>query len=113
MAEEPERKRRGKNLIVHGKHEQTSHDDKEFINQLIKDLQVGAINVKQIERLGHINGNNGRPIKLVFNNEGDKEKVFHNLRNLKGKNYYQWVSITEDYTYNERLLIKKFVEQAN
>ena len=113
LAEESERKRRGKNLIVHGKHEQTSDDDKEFINQLIKDLQVGAINVKQIERLGNINGNNGRPIKLVFNNEGDKEKVFHNLRNLKGKNYYQGVSIKEDYTYNERLLIKKFVEQAN
>ena len=72
LAEESERKRRGKNLIVHG-----------------------------------------RPIKLVFNNEGDQEKVFHNLRNLKGKNYYQGVSIKEDYTYNERSLIKKFVEQAN
>ena len=112
LAEETERKRRGQNLIIHGKEEIPSNDDKEFINQMITDLQIGAVKFKQMERLGNINVGKMRPIKLVFNNEEDQQKVFNNLRNLKGKTYYKGISVKEDYTYNERLLIKQFAEQA-
>ena len=102
LAEETERKRRWQYLIIHGKEEIPSDDDKEFINQMITDLQIGAVKFKQMERLGNINVGKTRPIKLVFNNE-DQQKVFNNLRNLKGKTYYirACISVKEDYTYNE------------
>ena len=65
-----------------------------------------------MEQLENINAGKMQPIKLVFNNEEDQQKVFNDLRNLKGKTYYKGISVKEDYTYNERLLIKQFAEQA-
>ena len=111
-AEESEKKRRSKNLIVHGKEEQTPEEDKTFVNEMLKELQIGAINTKLIERIGTVDNNKGRPIKLVFHNEEDQQKVFLNLRNLKGKNLYNKISIREDYTFTERSLVKSFIEQA-
>ena len=111
-AEESEKKRRSKNLIIHGKGEQTPEEDEIFTNEMLKELQIGAINIKHIERIGTIDINKGRPIKLVFHNEEDQQKVFLNLRNLKGKNLYNKISIREDYTFTERSLVKSFIEQA-
>ena len=54
-----------------------------------------------------------RPIKLIMNSEEDKEKVLNNLRHLKGKTLYKSISITADYTYSERQLIKDYRERAN
>ena len=112
LAEQFEKRRREKNLIVHGKKEQSKEDDSEFFNQLVKDLQIGSIKIKQIQRIGTMMPNKNRPIKLEFNTEEDKVKVFNNLRNLKGKNDYIGISIKEDYTSNERKLIKQFSERA-
>ena len=112
LAEQFEKRRREKNLIVHGKKEQSKEDDSEFYNQLVKDLQIGSIKIKQIQRIGTMMPNKNRPIKLEFNTEEDKVKVFNNLRNLKGKNDYIGISIKEDYTSNERKLIKQFSERA-
>ena len=111
-AEESEKKRRSKNLIIHGKGEQTPEEDETFTNEMLKELQIGAINIKHIERIGTIDIKKGRPIKLVFHNEEDQQKVFLNLRNLKGKNLYNKISIREDYTFTERSLVKSFIEQA-
>ena len=76
FAEESERKGGEKNLIVHGKHEKPSHDQQEFINQLIKDLQVGSINVKQIERLGNIDGTMGDLSRWCFTTKVIKKRYF-------------------------------------
>ena len=112
LAEEAERKRRGKNLIMHGKNEVTPEQDTEYINTMIKDLQIGAVNVKQIDRIGQQDNTKKRPIKMMFNNEEDKEKVLINLRNLKDNLIYKGISITQDFTYSERILIKEFNQQA-
>ena len=114
LAEQFEKRRREKNLIIHGKKEQSKEDDSDsdFFNQLVKDLQIGSIKIKQIQRIGTMMPNKNRPIKLEFNTEEDKVKVFNNLRNLKGKNDYIGISIKEDYTSNERKLIKQFSERA-
>ena len=42
------------------------------------------------------------PIKLVFNNIDDQQKVIRNIKNLKGK-----ISIKEDCTFNKQLAVKK------
>ena len=116
IMEEHQKKRRAKNLIVHGMSNNSTENDKEFINEMLKDLQIGQINIKHIERIGNNNNNTigerGRPLKIEFNNEEDQRKVFSNLRNLKGKNIYIGISVREDYTYSERALIKNFIEQA-
>ena len=113
LAEETDRKRRAANLIIHGKDEEAPpNDDNKFINDLITNLQIGVINIKQTGRIGISNEGRARPIKLVFNNEDDKQKVYNNLKNPKGNASYKGISIKEDYTFNERLLIKEFADQA-
>ena len=106
MVEEADRKRRVKNLIIHNKNELTPEHDKAYTQNLIKELKVGDIDVKQIERLGQKDNAKKRPIKIVFNNEEDKEKVLNNLENLKDIQMYKGISITPDHTYSERMLIK-------
>ena len=113
LAEEADQKRRAANLIIHGKDEEAlPNDDNKFINDLITNLQIGVINIKQTRRIGTSNEGRARPIKLVFNNEDDKQKVYSNLKNLKGNASYKGILIKEDYTFNERLLIKEFADQA-
>ena len=118
MEEERDRKSRAKNIIIHGKFEIGKADDKFFSENLIKELQIGALKINQIERIGkEAEGGNGstqkRPMKLIMNNEEDKDKVLHNLKALKGKSLYKGISITADYTYSERQLVRDYREQAN
>jgi len=114
LTEKAEKKRRATNLIVHGRQEPLARDeeDKIFAEELIKDLQVGAIHVKAVERIGDHTIEKTRPIKLVFHTEEDQHKVFSNLKNLKGNTTYKGISIKEDYTIGERQLIREFVAQA-
>ena len=112
LVEQSAKRQRAKNLIVHGKEEQSPEKDALFINELLKALQIGAITAKSIERIGAADPNKGRPIKIVFNSEDDQQKVFLNLKNLKGMNLYKKISIREDYTFTERALVKSFIEQA-
>ena len=52
-------------------------------------------------------------MKLIMNNEEDKDKVLRNLKALKDKSLYKGISITADYTYSERQLVRDYREQAN
>ena len=115
ITEKAEKKRRATNLIVHGRQEplnKRDEEDKIFTEALIKDLQVGAIHAKAVERIGDHSIEKTRPIKLVFHTEEDQQKVLSNLKNLKGNTKYKGISIKEDYTIGERQLIKEFVAQA-
>ena len=118
MEEERDRKSRAKNVIIHGKFEVGKADDKFFSDNLIKELQIGAPKIDQIERIGkESEGGNGstqkRPIKLTMNSEEDKDKVLNNLKALKDKPLYKAISITADYTYSERQLVRNYRERAN
>ena len=118
MEEERDRKSRAKNIIIHGKFEIGNADDKFFSDNLIKELQIGAPKINQIERIGkETEGGNGstlkRPIKLTMNSEEDKDKVLNNLKALKDKPLYKRISITADYTYSERQLVRDYRERAN
>ena len=115
LAEEAERKSRSNNIIIHGKSETGPADDKFFTDNLIKELQIGSVATKQIERIGQKTEETStkkRPIKLTMKSEEEKDKILNNLRNLKDKILYKGISITPDYTYSERMLIKEYHEQA-
>ena len=112
LTEKNEKKRRTCNLIVHGKTESDSTTDADFTKALLKDIEVGAVKAKEVERVGREAEDKIRPIKIVFASEEEKEKVLSNLSNLKGKQLYKGISIKEDHTPNERQLIREFSKQA-
>ena len=112
LADESERKRRACNLVIHGKEELSTNDDKEFMDDLIKEICIGNVKIKTIERIGQVKENKRRPMKVVFANVAFKEKVLGNLRYLKGKDKFIGISVKEDYTFNERLIIAEVAKQA-
>ena len=101
--EERNKKVRENNIIIHGCIEKDSDDqDKTFVQDIIKEISVGIVKTKSITRVGKTDSGKSRPIKVSFNNIDEKNKVMSNLRFLKGKETYNKVSITEDYTISER-----------
>ena len=79
---------------------------------MIKDISIGAVNTKSISRIGKNDGGKPRPIKVTFNNNEDKAKLMASLRHLKGKDIYNRISITDDYTLSERKMIRDYVDMA-
>lgn len=112
LAEETERKRRECNLVIHGKEELPNNEDQKFVDDLIKELCIGNIKIKTVERIGTLVEKKVRPMKIVFSSVADKEKVHSNLRNLQGKTDFNGISIKDDYTYSERMMIKEFAKKA-
>ena len=103
-----------KKRVIHGKCEsETNKDnDKQFVNDMIKDISVGAITAKSIIGIGKTKNEKTRPIKVIFNNKEVKSKVMSNLRHLKGKEIYNKISITDDYTMSERKMVKDYEDMA-
>ena len=75
LTEEAEKKRRGRNLIIHGVEEKFlgttgEEEDKSFVKRLITNLQVGAISADTVERLGpdtaERENKKTRPLKVVL-----------------------------------------------
>ena len=114
LAEERDKKLRQHNIIVHGRCESANNEENDqiFINDMMKDLSVGAIHPKSVLRIGKQDSGKPRPIKVAFNSNDDKTKVMTSLRYLKGKEMYTRISITDDYTLAERKMIRDFVEKA-
>ena len=118
ITEQNEKKRRAKNIIVFGKSEHSQRwqkaEDEEFAKQLLKDIQVGSVKIKEINRIGEYNreATKDRPMKITVDTEEEQQKIMTNLNNLKGNEEYRGISIKEDYTLNERQLIRVYVEQA-
>ena len=113
-AEERERNLRQNNIIMHGCVEANNDQeaqDKVFINKFINDLTISKIETKSVVRIGQKTEGKKRPIKITLSNVSDKNKIMENLRNLKDKGY-NGISITEDYTFAEREMIKDFREKA-
>ena len=118
LAEESDKKMRACNLILHGNIESSGEiperklHDKNFIESFFRDIGVES-SYKSITRLG-IRASNvaKRPIKVVMQNEAEKDLVLARLNNLKGKETYKGISITEDYSTLERKTIKEWADKA-
>ena len=102
---------RERNVIIHGLKEDDRINDHSQITEIFE-----ATNTKyaplSICRLGSKKVDKIRPILLRMESSQQKEELMSKLwmlKNLKQKN----LSITNDYTLNERHIIKKYVEEAN
>ena len=102
---------REQNLIIHGLKEGDICDTK-----LVKDIfEATATQHKpaQIMRLGQRNSDKTRPLMLHMKNRDEKEEFMSKLWMLKNvRARFGNISITHDYTLEERYLIKKWVAEA-
>ena len=81
-------------------------NDEELISFFLNTLEVN-VKHKHCFRIGQPNNGKTRPIKLIMNSEGDKEKITNNLRKLKNANEcFKTIQVTDDHTIEERELIE-------
>ena len=116
MVHQRERERRSANLIIYGIKEESNDDqpeqDKAFISSLLEKIGV-AQRPKQIFRLGKRGDDKTRPVKITMENEGEKDTIMARLGNLKNaEDAFRKVSIREDYTLEEREMVREMVKRA-
>ena len=119
LKEENEQRVRACNLIIHGVAEEVEDNesslktsDEIYVNNLFIALSVNGVKPKAIHRIGKQSDNKRRPIKVILNSELEKDRVMANLTNLKDKDIYKGMSISADYTINERNLLKEYSMKA-
>ena len=113
-----ERERRSANFIVYGINETNNPDsslkdhDHEFVHSFLDIIGITS-RPKQIVRLGKSNDDKRRPVKVVMNNSNEKDSIMSRLSNLKNADeIYRSLSIRDDYTIEERELIREWVQKA-
>ena len=118
IVEEKENKLSSKNLNIHGV-EESSIDNKDdaiksddiYINNFIAALKVTSA-VKSASRIRLPAQDKNRTIKVAMNTEKERNRILSNLRNLKDVPEYKTISVTEDYTINERRMMKVWSDKA-
>ena len=117
---ENERQKRENNIIIHGVKENIDSSDENkkgmddtYITALLLILGVN-VKPKSITRLGTFNANgNCRPLKLIMNSTEEKSLIMSRLSNLKtAEEQYRNISVKDDYTLEERNLIKTWHQKA-
>ena len=104
-------------MIVHGVAELDDDTrppkavDMEFIFSLLKATGATAC-IKTAFRIGKNDNGKKRPLKVITVSETDKNNIMESLFNLKGLEVYKGISITDDYTINERDQIRSFASKA-
>ena len=107
--------RRELNIIIHGVNEENEiGNDEIYMRQLFNMLEVGYSNHPNMCRLGTKNNVKPRPIKITMDDINHKEELMRNLGKLKFKErIFKRISVTEDYTVDERKEIRRWVTKAN
>ena len=113
-----EREKRASNFIIHGAEEvgedteSIKENDEQYIKDILERLDV-RVSPVTVTRLGPPNDKKMRRIKVAMKSEAEKDKVMGNLRKLKGTEYlFGKISITSDYSSNDREMIKDKVKEA-
>ena len=75
-------------------------------------MSISEVTFKSVHRIGRPHPEKKRPILVVTNTDGDKEKIMQNLSNLKDKADFKGISVTEDYTPAERQMLTDWREKA-
>ena len=104
--------KREKNIIIYGAQETETEPDDVFLQNFLRIVGADVI-PDSITRLGRILDGKIRPLKLVMKSTDDKEKIMLRLINLKdADDRYKKVSVRDDYSLEERNLIKQWSDKA-
>ena len=99
------------NIIIHGIKE--DGDTSPAITELFTALQMEKHPETSIDRLGSKSPEKTRPIRVTMKSYERKHILMSSLWRLKhGPEKFRRISITEDYTQDERQEIKRWVEEA-
>ena len=104
---------RARNIIIHGiTADKGKEHDGRIIAELFRNIMVPHI-PSSIDRLGMKKTDKARPIRLIMQSEKEKSDFMSNLGRLKyGIDEFKKISITDDYTLDERAEIKTWVKKA-
>lgn len=118
LIQEKERKVRAANIIIHGVKEVDNNDEKQgkdehFFGSLLEQIGVEG-KWTSIVRLGKLDDDKIRPMKVTLESEKLKDLFMKRLPNLKNAEQqdFKKISITDDYTVSERNEIRSWVEKA-
>jgi len=115
---ETERVKRGKNIILigvteyEGTPEEIEKQENDYVTSLLNIIGVNS-KPEYIGRLGQKGIGRKRPIKLAMKSSQEKDEIMSRLVNLKNaEDEYRKISIKEDYTFQERSLVKQWLKKA-
>ena len=119
ILEKQEQEKRANNIIIYGVSEERTdpnltikEHDQRFINDLFTAIEVNVV-PKQTVRLGNEVQGQKRPVKVVLSSPEDKAQIMSSLRKLKNADApLRSISVRDDYTIEERQLIKSMQEEA-
>ena len=120
LVQQRERKMRATNIIIHDADEpvniandtENKTKDQLYVDELFKTIGVNSVSVA-VTRLGKLDENKARPLKVKLANESEQQLVMSRLSNLKNsEDRFRKISITNDYTVKERDEIRKWVTKA-
>ena len=98
-------------MIVHKLEEKTEERLEEWADRLITATRVKA-NLTEVKRIGKSQENKNRPIMISFQNAQQKDDFIANLRFIKGNEEFNYIKVTENYTYEERKILRCKIEEA-
>lgn len=104
---------RARNIIIHGiKVDKGKEHDGRIVAELFRNVMVSHV-PNSIDRLGMKKTDKSRPIRIIMRTEKEKLDFMSNLGRLKyGIDDFKKISITDDYTLEERAIINKWVKIA-
>ena len=109
---ESERQRRESNIIIYGAKLELGETDQSYLKEFFDVIGV-SVTPKNITRIGKEDNGRPQPLKITLENIEHKNQIMSRLSNLKNaENKYRSTSVRDDYSYEERQLVKKFNEQA-
>ena len=105
--------RRELNIIIHGLKEDGKVSQCPVTNELFETLELKHHPTTSVDRLGAKSQDKIRPIRVTMESYERKQEFMSSLWKLKhGPDKFQKISITDDYTQDERREIKRWVEEA-
>ena len=103
---------RDMNLIIHGINE-GEQNDQHYLPKFLDILGVNQESVQASHRLGRKSCEKRRPLKVVMRSVKEKEDLMSRLGRLRtAEDKFRKVSVTDDYTEDERREIRRWVEMA-
>ena len=106
------RQQKQRNFVIFGLEEH--NNDMEVVEALVCDVGVVAA-ISAVYRVGVVTENRPRTLVVRFKTEQNRNGVYNNLRNLRGKQRWNQISVVPDLTktqcQEEKATFKKLLEE--
>ena len=102
------------NVIIHGIKEENTESDRTTVEDLFNTVGIEyAPTTSATDRLGSKSSERTRPIRICMKTQEAKSSFMTSLGKLKdGPDTFKKISVTDDYTQEERKEIKRWIEEA-